>query len=108
MVPKLAAFQQAHGLNASPLVGPWFLVTHFLFIGAIAWTYAHLRQSRGPGWTQRLLSIGTFVVVNRLFGFANVLMGLMPADVFLGFSASFVVGTLIAGLVATAVIDRGR
>ena len=59
-------------------------------------------------WSLRTaLTAGVIMlVVNRAFGFANVLMGIFPADLFLGFSASMVPGTLIASVVSAWIIDR--
>lgn len=106
MVPRLQAFTDAHSLTASPLVGPWFLLLHFALGIVIAWIYALTRGHYPAGPTTALLVGGVMLVVNRGFGLANVLMGLMPLDVFLGFSISFVIGVLAASWVIGRIMDR--
>lgn len=106
MVPRLRAFTDAHQLAASPLVGPWFLLLHFATGVMIAWLYALARSQYRPGLVTALLVGGVTLAINRGFGLANVLMGLMPLDVFLGFSISFVVGMLAASWVIGWLIDR--
>jgi hypothetical protein len=106
MVPRLQAFSEAHGLAASPLVGPWFLLAHFALATFIAWVYALSRTHLRPGRRTAALVSLAVLAVNRAFGFANVLMGLMPLGVFLGFSLSFAVGVLAAGIVSARVLDR--
>jgi len=39
-----------------------------------------------------LIVVGILLLLNRAFGFGNVLIGIMPLDVFAGFSISFVAG----------------
>jgi uncharacterized membrane protein len=106
MVPRLQAFTDAHQLAASPLVGPWFLMLHFALCVTIAWLYALARAQYRAGPATALLVGGVMLVINRGFGLANVLMGLIPLDVFLGFSISFVVGVLSASWVIGWMMDR--
>lgn len=108
MVPRLQAFADAHQLVSHPLVGPWFLASHFGLTTTIAWIYSLARAAYGPGPSTALLVAATILLLNRAFGLANVLMGLMPAGVFLGFSVSFVIGTLFAGIVIGRVVDRAN
>lgn len=106
MVPHLTAFAEAHQLQGSPFVGPWFLMVHFGFCLTIAWFHALARPQvrHGP---RAALGIGAlFLILNRAFGLGNVLLGLMPLDVFLGFSVSFVVGVLAASWLIGWVMDR--
>jgi hypothetical protein len=105
MVPRLAAFSEAHQLTPHPLVGPWFLLAHFALMTVVAWAYAMARAVHGAGVRTALPVILVILGLNRAFGFANVLMGLMPLDVFLGFSLSFCVGVILAGLVAAWILD---
>lgn len=106
MVPRLQAFTDAHRLTTSPLVGPWFLLLHFALGVTIAWIYALARSHYRAGPATALMVGGLMLVINRGFGLANVLMGLMPLDVFLGFSISFVVGVLAASWVIGWMMDR--
>jgi hypothetical protein len=106
MVPRMAPFAAEHGLEASPLVGPWFLLVHILFAMGIALLHLLLRQQRGPGPGTALLAGLLLLALNRLFGFGSVLLGAMPAGIFLGFSLSFVPATLAAAWLAGRVLDR--
>ncbi len=106
MVPKMKPFFDAQGFASSPLTGPWFLSVHFLFTTVIAYLYSLMRMLHGRGLRTALTAGVIMLLVNRAFGFANVLMGIFPADLFLGFSASMVPGTLIASVVSGWIIDR--
>jgi hypothetical protein len=106
MVPYLAPFNAAHGLVASPLTGPWFLLTHFVFCFGIAWVYALAAPQYGPGARTALAVGGGLLVLNRMFGLGNVLLGWIPLYGFLGFSVSFVAGVLGASVVIGRVLDR--
>lgn len=106
MVPRLEAFTSAHRLTAHQLVGPWFLLAHFALATTVAWIYGLARDRYGSGTGTALLVSAVILLLNRAFGFANVLMGLMPLDVFLGFSLSFAVGVAGAGIAAAHIIDR--
>jgi hypothetical protein len=107
MVPRNQVFLERHGLVTSSLTGPWFLLTHFVFVTVIAWFYAIARNRYGNGTWTAFASGAVLLVVNRMFGFGNVLIGTIPAHVFFGFSVSFVAGTLLATFVAARVIDGG-
>jgi hypothetical protein len=107
MVPKNQVFLAAHGLVTSPLTGPWFLLTHFAFVAVIAWLYGLMRERYGKGLATALAAGGVLLILNRMFGMGNVFIGTIPFDVFLGFSASFVFGTLLASVVAARIIDAG-
>jgi hypothetical protein len=106
MVPRLQAFTDAHQLSAHPVVGPWFLVAHFALATAIAWTYALARSVYGRGFRTALLVSVVLLALNRAFGLATVLMGLMPLAIFLGFSAGFAVAVIAAGAISSQIIDR--
>lgn len=107
MVPRMAAFQAAHGLSASAWAGPWFLATHWATMGVIAAAYAVARRSlpAGPGLAMGIAA--AMLLVNRGFGFGTVLTGLMPAGIFAGFSLGFAPALLLGSLVAGRVLDRG-
>jgi uncharacterized membrane protein YagU involved in acid resistance len=108
MVPRNQVFLEAHGLVTSPLTGPWFLLTHFVFVTVIAWVYAIARNSYGKSTWTALAAGAALLIANRMFGFGNVLVGTIPLDVFWGFSASFVLGTFLATFAAARVIDGGK
>ena len=106
MVPKLAAFSADHQIAASAFVGPYFLALHFVFCVIIAWFYALCRTQYGSSAQNALIVGAIMLFVNRGFGFGNVLLGLMPNDIFLGFSLSFVIGVLAASWVIGRILDR--
>lgn len=106
MVPRLQAFTDAHQLAAYPLAAPWFLGLHFAFGVAIAWLYALVRARYGAGPRTALLAGGALLLFNRCFGLSNVFMGLMPLNLFLGFSVGFIVSVLAASWVIGWMIDR--
>jgi hypothetical protein len=105
MVPRLQEFNAAHQLTASVLAGPWFLLTHFAFAIGIAWLYALARTHYGQGARTAILVGGVLLLLNRAFGVGNVLLGWIPVTGFLGFSISFVVGVLVASVIAGKVVD---
>jgi len=92
---------------ASPLTGPWFLLTHFVFTTAIAWFYTLAAPRYGASTRTALAVGGVVLLVNRMFGVGNVLLGWIPLGGFLGFSLSFVIGVLAASAVAAKIVDRG-
>jgi hypothetical protein len=106
MVPRMEAFSRAHQLEASALAGPWFLLTHFAYMLMIAWIHAQARGPGGRSYGSALLVAAAVLLVNRAFGLGNVLIGVLPLDVFLGFSLSFVAGTLLGGLAIAWTMDR--
>jgi hypothetical protein len=106
MLAPQMRFLESHGLASSALTGPWFMLTHLAYMLLIAWLYALARPVRGTGWKTALSVALAVLVVNRAFGFGNVLIGIMPMSVFLGFSASFVPGTIISALVAARIVDK--
>jgi predicted anti-sigma-YlaC factor YlaD len=106
MVPRLQAFTDAHQLAAHPLVGPWFLLAHFGLATGMAWVYALARGVYGHGARTAMTVSLVLLLLNRAFGLATVLMGLMPLTVFLGFSAGFAVAAIVAGVVAAKIVDQ--
>lgn len=51
-----------------------------------------------PAGGRTLLVGALFLIGNRAFGFGNMLIGVLPLDVFLGFTVSFEVGTLFGSV----------
>lgn len=106
MLSKMQAFEAAHGLTASPWTGPWFMAVHFAYMIAIAWLYAHLRASYGAGTRTALIAGGVLFGINRLFGIGNGFLGVLPFDLFWGFTIGFAVGSLLGSLVVGRLIER--
>ena len=108
MVPRLQAFSDAHQLIGHPLTGPWFLLLHFILGIATAWVYLLARSIYGSGVGTALLSGGVLLLLNRGFGIGNVLLGLMPLNLFLGLTVSFTVGMFAASIVIARMIERSN
>lgn len=108
MVPKMTQFLDAHGLSTNVLTGPWLLSMHIVFTVAIAYLYALMRTVYGAGIRTALSAGAVFLLLNRGFGFGNVLMGTFTAELFFGFSIGMVLGTVVASLVIGWMIDRSR
>ncbi len=105
MVPRMQKFLDEHSLTTSPLAGPWFLTIHLAYTTAIAYLYSLIRSTFGGGFGNALLAGILLLSLNRAFGFANVLLGTIPATVFFGFSVSMVIGTLVASILCGRIID---
>lgn len=105
MLPSMQAFQAAHGLSASVLTGPWFMLAHFAYMGGIAWLYALLRERHGSGPRTALTAGAMLFGLNRLFGIGNGFLGVLPFGLFWGFTVSFAVGTALGSLVCARIID---
>ncbi len=106
MVPRMQPFLESHGLESHPMTGPWFLLSHVVFAIGIAWVYSRIRPEFERCFEPAMIAGGVLLVLNRMFGFGNVLMGTLPAPIFAGFSASFAIGTLAAAWVAGYSLDR--
>lgn len=107
MLPKLQAFEAAHGLTSSVFTGPWFILVHFVYMTAVAWLYAVLRDRQGSGLTTAFVAGGLLFTLNRLFGIGNGFLGVLPFDLFWGLTASFFIGTALGSIAAARVIDGG-
>src|SRR4051812_37880271 len=89
-----------------PSIGGYFTTVHFLYGVLIVFTYAVMRARFRPGTWTALGAAALLLAVNRLFGFGAVVMGQMPASIWLRFSASMVLGTLLGGLAGGWLYDR--
>jgi hypothetical protein len=97
----------AQGITPSgPAIGGYFTTVHFVYGVLIAFTYAVMRVRFRPGAWTALGAAGLLLAVNRLFGFGAVVMGQMPASIWLRFSASLVLGSLLGGVAAGWLYDR--
>lgn len=105
MLPGMHVFETAHGLSASGLTGPWFMFAHFAYMGGIAWLYGLLRERHGSGARTALVAGGVLFVLNRMFGIGNGFLGVLPFDLFWGFTISFAVGTALGSLVCARIMD---
>lgn len=106
MLPRITAFTKAHGITSSPLTGPWFMLTHFAYMTAIAWTIMLLRERGRSDAMSALLAGGLWFSVNRMFGIGNGFIGILPFSLFWGFTISFAVGTVLATAAAGRVLVR--
>ncbi|HEY8209231.1 MAG TPA: hypothetical protein VIG99_17195 [Myxococcaceae bacterium] len=89
-----------------PAIGGYFTTVHFLYGVLVLLTYAIMRARFAPGAWTALGAAGLLLAVNRLFGFGAVVMGQMPASIWLRFSASMVLGTLLGGVAGARLYER--
>jgi len=89
-----------------PAIGGYFTTVHFVYGVLIALTYGFMRARFRPGAATALGAAGLLLAVNRLFGFGAVVMGQMPAPIWLRFSASMVLGSLLGGVAAGRLYER--
>ena len=98
--PAWTRFLTAHGITLDvPLVSAFYTTLHFLYGIAIVFTYTVFRARFGAGTRTALGSTGLLIAIHRGFGFGMVAMGTMPLSIYLAFSASMVVGSLLAGVI---------
>jgi hypothetical protein len=106
--PAWTRFLGAHGIAMNvPLVSGFYTTLHFLYGIAIIATYDVFRTKLGPGAKTALLATGLLLAVHRAFGFGMVAMGTMPLAIYLAFSASMIAGSLLGGVLAARVYERG-
>lgn len=103
--PKLEAQLRAWSVVSSRLMPPYFILLHFVLGIALVWL-ASLLKNQGMASIAAAVTSWVFVVgLNRLFGFGNVLIGNMPASIFVAFSWSFLVGSLLGVLAGVRWLD---
>jgi hypothetical protein len=106
--PAWTRFLDAHGITMNvPAVSAFYTTLHFLYGIAIVATYGVFRTKFGPGTKSALLATGLLLAVHRAFGFGMVAMGTMPLAIYLAFSASMIAGSLLGGVLAVRVYERG-
>jgi hypothetical protein len=97
----------AQGIVPSgPAIGAYFTTVHFVYGVLIVATYAMMRERYGSGAWTAVGATGLLLVVHRMFGFGAVVMGQMPASIWLRFSASMVVGSLVGGVAGAWLYER--
>jgi len=89
-----------------PAIGAYFTTVHFLYGVLLVATYAIMRDRFGSGAWTALGATGLLLVVHRMFGFGAVVMGQMPASIWLRFSLSMVAGSLIGGVAGAWLYER--
>jgi hypothetical protein len=106
--PAWTRFLAEHGIAMNvPLVSAFYTTLHFLYGIAIVATYAVFRVRFGAGTRTALYASGLLLAIHRGFGAGMVAMGTMPLAIYLAFSASMIAGSLIGGVVAARVYERG-
>jgi hypothetical protein len=106
--PAWTRFLAEHGIAMNvPLVSAFYTTLHLLYGIAIVATYAVFRARFGAGTRTALYATGLLVAIHRGFGAGMVAMGTMPLAIYLAFSASMIVGSLVGGVVAARVYERG-
>jgi hypothetical protein len=89
-----------------PAIGAYFTAVHFVYGVLIVATYAIMRARYGGGAWTAVGATGLLLVVQRMFGFGAVVMGQMPASIWLRFSLSMVVGSVAGGLAGAWLYER--
>lgn len=108
VAPRWTAFLTEHGITLdTPLVSGFYLGLHLLYGVALAAAYLVARVRFGPGPRTALISTLFVLGIHRAFGLGMVVMGTMPLGIYAMFSASMTAGTLLGGLAAARVVDRG-
>lgn len=105
--PKWMAVLASQGITPSvPAISGFYTSLHFVYGIAMMTLATWLAPKFGPRASTGLLAAALLLGVNRAFGLGAVVMGQMPLSIFLMFSASMVVGSLIAGFVGGRVLFR--
>ena len=105
--PRWTAFLAEHGITLNvPAVSAFYTLLHFAYGIALAAAYAVARGRFGAGTRTALGSTLFLLALHRAFGLGMVVMGTMPLGIYLMFSASMIVGTLLGGVAAGKVMDR--
>ena len=105
--PAWTRFLADHGIAMNvPLVSAFYTTLHFLYGIAILATYAVFRARFGAGTRTALYATGLLLAIHRGFGAGMVAMGTMPLSIYLAFSASMVIGSLLGGVIAARVYER--
>jgi hypothetical protein len=109
VAPDWTAFLSAHGVTPNvPAISAFYTTLHFAYGIAIAWSYRVLAARDGATLRTALVSSTSLLALHRAFGFGMVVMGIMPLGIYLRFSASMVIGSLVAGVLARAILERGH
>jgi hypothetical protein len=107
--PGWTSFLAEHGITMNvPLVSTFYVLLHFAYGVGIIFTYRVFRSQFGPGPRTALLATLLLLGLHRAFGLGMVVMGTMPLSIYLQFSASMVVGSILGGLLGARVHDRAR
>jgi hypothetical protein len=105
--PGWTRFLAEHGITMNvPLVSTFYVLLHFAYGIAILFTYRVFCSHFGAGPRTALLSTLLLLGLHRAFGLGMVAMSMMPLAIYLQFSASMVVGSILGGLLGARVHDR--
>jgi hypothetical protein len=104
--PAWTRFLSSHSIAINvPVVSAFYTTLHFLYGITLVATYAVFRARFGSGAGTALRSTALVVGVHRAFGFGMVAMGTMPLGIYLAFSASTIVGSLLGGVIGARVYE---
>jgi hypothetical protein len=93
--PQWSAVLAAQGITINgPAVGGYFTVLHFVW-GLVLMTLTAWLLPRFSPSGAAAIATGALLLVQRGFGFGSVVMGQMPLHIWLQFSWSFVLGTIL-------------
>ncbi len=106
--PGWSAFLAGHGIVMNvPLVSAFYATLHFAYGVALMAFYEVFAARFGRGRRTALLVTAAVLAVHRSFGLGMVVMGTMPLVIYLQFSASMILGSLLGGVLGAALLDGG-
>ena len=107
--PKWMAVLASQGITPNvPAISAFYTLLHFGYGVAMMALATWLSRRFGARASTGLIASLLLLVVNRGFGLGAVVMGQMPLTIFLMFSSSMVVGSLVAGFVGGRVLFRSH
>ncbi|HWN68956.1 MAG TPA: hypothetical protein VNM90_15065 [Haliangium sp.] len=107
--PGWTRFLAEHGITMNvPLVSTFYVLLHFAYGIAIVFTYGVFRRHFGAGPRTALRATLLLLGLHRAFGLGMVVMGTMPFPIYLQFSTSMLIGSILGGLLGARVHDRTR
>lgn len=106
--PKWMAVLAAQGITPNvPAISVFFTLLHFGYGVVMMALASWLSPTFGARARTGLATAALLLVVNRGFGLGAVVMGQMPLSIFLQFSWSMVLGSLLAGVIGGRVLFAG-
>jgi hypothetical protein len=107
--PSWTRFLTDHGITLDvPVVSAFYTTFHFLYGVGLVFAYAIFRDRYGAGTRTALYSTLFVLAIHRGFGFGNVVMGTMPLGIYLAFSASMTLGSLLGGVLGARLYERSH
>jgi hypothetical protein len=97
--PMMSEYLQSLGIVPNPLVVAFFFPYHLIYGIMIVWSYAAFIPTLGATRKNAIIATSLFLVTTRFMAFGFVVMGLFPLKLYLLFSSTMIVGSLVGGIV---------